>query len=81
MINNAALVSGVQRSASVTQVSILSQILFPFRSLQSIEQSFPCCTAGPCWLSLLKIAVCICPSQTPNLGFPQPFPLPPSGNH
>ena len=40
MINN-VLVSGVQQSDSVIHihVSILFQILFPFRLLQSIEQS------------------------------------------
>ena len=55
MINN-VLVSGVQQSDSVIHiyvsilfffyVSILFQILFPFRLLQSIEQSSLCYTAG-----------------------------------
>ena len=35
----------------------LFQILFPFRFSQNIEQSPLCCTAGPCWLSILNIAV------------------------
>ena len=41
MINNVVLVSGVQQSDSVIHihVSILFQILFPFRLLQNIEQS------------------------------------------
>ena len=39
---------------------ILLQILFPFRLLQNIEQSSLCSTAGPCWLSILNIAVCTC---------------------
>ena len=30
-------------------VLILFQILFPFRELQNIEQSFLCCTVGPCY--------------------------------
>ena len=39
LINNAVLVSSVQQSDSVvhTQVSILFQILFPFKLLQSTE--------------------------------------------
>ena len=46
------LVSSVQQSGSVIHVSILFQSLFPFRLLQSIEQSFLCYTVGPCWLSI-----------------------------
>ena len=71
MINNVVLVSGVQHSDSVIHinVSILFQILFPFRLLQNIEQSSLCYTVGPCWLSILNIAVlniaiCTCQSQT-----------------
>ena len=48
-----------------THVSILFQILFPVKLLQNIEQNFLCYTVGPCWLSILNIAVCTCPSQTP----------------
>ena len=39
-------------------VSILFQILFPFKSLQSVEQVSLCNTVDPCWLSALNIAVC-----------------------
>ena len=62
MIDNVVLVSGVQQSDSVThiRVSILFQILFPFRLLQNIEQSSLCYTVGPCLLSVLNIAVCTC---------------------
>ena len=44
MINNVVLVSAVQQSDSVIHihVSILFQILFPFRLLQNIEQSSLC---------------------------------------
>ena len=42
-------------------------ILFPCSLLQSIEPSSLYYTVGPCWLSILNIAVCICESQTPNL--------------
>ena len=54
MINNVVLVSGVQQSDSVIHihVSILFQILFPFRLLHNIEQSFLGDTVGPCWLSV-----------------------------
>ena len=56
------LVSGVQQSDSVIHlhVSILFQILFPLRLLKDIEQSSLCYTVGPCWLSILNIAVCMC---------------------
>ena len=59
------LVSGVQQSDSVQHihVSILFQILFPFRLLQNIEQSSLCYTVGPCWLSILNITVYTCQSQ------------------
>ena len=38
-------------------VSILFQILSPFRLLQSIEQSSLWYTVSPCWLPILNIAV------------------------
>ena len=46
MINNVMLVSGVQQSDSVIHihVSILFQILFPFRLLQNLEQCSLCYT-------------------------------------
>ena len=66
-MNSVVIVSGVQQSDSVIHihVSILFQILFPFKLLHNIEQNSPCCTVGPCWLSVLNIAVCTCQSQTP----------------
>ena len=49
--------------------------LFPFRLLQNIEQSSLSCAVGPCWLSILKSAVCTCQSQTLNLSlFSSPVP-------
>ena len=76
-INNVVLVSGAQHSDSVIHihVSILFQILFPFRLLQSIEQSSLCYTVGPRWLSILNTAVWTCQFQTPNLSLPPPSPL------
>ena len=70
------LVSGVQQSDSVIHihVSILFQILVPFRLLQSIEQMSLCCTVGPCWLSILNITECTSQSQTPNLSPPPTLP-------
>ena len=51
-------------------VSILFQVLFPFRLLQNIEQSSRYYIVGPCQLSILNIAVCTCQCQTPNLSLP-----------
>ena len=34
-------------------MSILFQILFPYRLLQNIEYSSLCYTLGPCWLAIL----------------------------
>ena len=55
MINNVVLVSGVQQRDSVIhiRVSVLFQILFPFRLLQNIQQGSLCYTVGPCWLSII----------------------------
>ena len=62
-------------SYTYIHVSILFQILSPFKLLQNIEYSFLCYTVGPCWLSVLYIVVCTCKSQTPNLSLPSLFPL------
>ena len=40
----------------------------------------PCHAVGPCWLSLLNIAVGACLSQTPYCPFPCPSPLAPAGS-
>ena len=75
------LVSGVQQSDSVIHihVSILFQILFSFRLLQSIQQRSLCYTVGPCWLSILNIALCV--HVSPKLAiYPFPHPSPP-GSH
>ena len=67
MINNVVIVSGGQQRGSVIhiQVSTLPQTPLPSRMPHNIEQSSVCYTVGPCWLSILNIAMCICPSQTP----------------
>ena len=61
------LTSDVQQRDSVihTHVSILFQILFPFRMLQITEQSSLCYTVSPCWLSILNTAEYTCQSKTP----------------
>ena len=52
--------SGVPLPSPI-HVSTLLQILFPFRLLKSIEQSFLCYTTiGPYWSSILNLAVCLC---------------------
>ena len=82
LVNNVVLASGIQESDLVihTHVSILFQILFPFRLLQNIEQSSLWHTVSPCWFSVLTVAVCTCQSETPNLFHlsPKSFPI---GNH
>ena len=77
LIYNVVLVSGVQQSESVMHIHIstLFQIVFPYRSLQSTEQSSLCCTVGLYQLSILNIVVCICQSQSPNLSLPPLTPL------
>ena len=75
MIYNIVLVSSVQQINSVIHIhiSILFQILFPFRLLQDIEQSSLCYTVGPCWLSVFKYSSVYL--LIPNSQF---IPLPPS---
>ena len=64
-------VSGTQYSDSVIHyicmyihIYILFQIIFHYSLLQDIEYRSLCYTVGPCWLSILNIAVCTCQSQT-----------------
>ena len=57
MTNN-VLISGTQQGDSVIHIHVsIFQILFPFRLLKCIEQHSLCYTVGPCWLSMLNIAV------------------------
>ena len=65
LTNNVVVVSGAQQSDSAIHihVSILPQTPCPSRLSHNTEQSSLCCTVGPCWLSILSIAVCTCPSQ------------------
>ena len=65
LIYNVVLVSGVEQSESAIHIHISSlfQMLFPYQSLQSIEQSSLCSTVGPSQLSILYIVMCICQSS------------------
>ena len=57
LVNNVALLLGVQQRDSVIHIHVsLFQILSPFRLLQTIEQGSLCYTVGPCWLSISKAA-------------------------
>ena len=66
-------ISGVVQSDSVTciQVSILFQILFPFRLLQNIGQSSLCSTVDLCWLPILYVCTSVPVSQP--VPPPRPF--------
>ena len=68
LIENIVTVSGVQQSDSVMHIRV--SILFSFRLLPNSEQSSLCYTVGPCWLSVLRIAVCTCQPQSRNLFLP-----------
>ena len=43
--------------ATGQHISTLFNILFPYKSLQSIESSSLCYTVGPYWLSIFYIVV------------------------
>ena len=59
-------VSGEQQGPSHTYTCIHSPPNSSSSRLpHNIEQSSLRYTVGPCWLSILNIAVCVCPSQTP----------------
>ena len=64
MINNDVLVSSIQEGDSVIhiRVSVLFQVLFPFRLLHNIGE-FPVLFSRSL-LSVLNIAMCACQSQT-----------------
>ena len=62
-----------------THIPILFQIIFPLKLLYNIKQSSLCYMVGPCCLSILNIAVCIC--QSPNPWLPLPHPCFLSDNH
>ena len=66
LVDNVVLVSGEQRrdSAIHIHVSNLPQSPFPSRLPHDIEQSSIRSRVGP-WFSIVNIAVCTRPSQTP----------------
>ena len=68
-------VSGEQGRVSAIHihVSILPQTPLPTGLPHNIEQSSVYYIVGPCWLSILNIAVCTV-STPDSLSFPQPVP-------
>ena len=75
-IYNVVLVSGVQPSKLVIHIHIstLFQLLFPYRPLQSIQQSPQCYTIGPYYLFHIWQSVFV----NPNLPiYPSPSSYPP----
>ena len=54
------LLSAAQQNESIINISTLFKILFPYRSLQSIDWCSLCYTVGPYQLSILYTVVCIC---------------------
>ena len=70
LVNNVVIISGEQWRGSVIHmhVFILPKLLSSLA--HHTEQSSMCCIIGPCWLSILNIAVCTYPSQTPQLSLP-----------
>ena len=64
-ISNVVVVLGEQQRDSATHinVSILPQTPLSSRLAHKIEQSFMCYTIGLCWLSTLKVAVCMWPTK------------------
>ena len=65
--SNAVIVSGEQQRDSDIHVyvSLSPQTPLPSSLAHNTEQSSMRYTVGPCRLSILNIAVCTCPSQTP----------------
>ena len=63
LANNVVIVSHEQWRDSAIRIHVpfLPQGLLPSQMPHNMEQSSMCCTAGPCWLSILKIAVYTCP--------------------
>ena len=57
-LNSVVMASGGQQADPLMEPRIHSpQTPFPFGLPHNTEQSFPCCTVGPCWLSTLNEVV------------------------
>ena len=83
-VNNAVIVPGAEQrdSAIHAHVSILPQTPLPSRLPRNIKQSSLCYTKGPCWLSVLNIAVRVHgDSKLPNYPSSLSFLTPSPGNH
>ena len=58
-------VNGERTQSNIYMYPFSPKLPLPSRLPHDIEQSSLSWTAGPFWLSVLNIAVCTCPSQTP----------------
>ena len=68
LTNNVMIVLGGLWRDSVIHIHVsILQTPLPSRLPHNIEQGSLCYTVGPYWQSILNIAVCTCPSQTPSL--------------
>ena len=56
-------------------IPILPQTPLPSRLPQNIEQSSLCYTVGPCWVSILNVAMHMCSFQSPELSLPPILPI------
>lgn len=74
LIQNIVLISGIQQSESVIyiHISTLFWIIFPYRSLQGIEQSSLYCMLGPYYLFYIQQHAYVNPNLPihPSLLFP-----------
>ena len=57
--------NGERTQSNIYMYPFSPKLPLPSRLPHDIEQSSLSWTAGPFWLSVLNIAVCTCPSQTP----------------
>ena len=62
------MVSGGQQRDSAIHIhgSFLPQTPLPSRLPHNTEQSSLCYTVGPCWFSILNMAVCACQPKLPS---------------
>ena len=75
LINNVLVDSGEYQKGSAIHIHVSNLLQTPLSSKlpHNIAHSSLCYIVGPCWLSILNIAVCTCQSQTPYLSLPLIF--------
>ena len=81
LTKNAVIISGEKWRVSAIHIHVsnLPQTTLPSRLPHNTKQSSMYYIGGPCWLSILTIAMCSCPSQT--LPFSHSFPWQPQGHY